>query len=245
MRQNAGAGVECPQPGTPATPGTPAWQARGFRDGDRRYQAAQWLVAGVLRLVAGVRVEGMERCPRHGPVILAANHRSMLDIPVLAVWCPRPVIFFSKVEVRRWPLVGWIATAFGSIFVRRGEADRQAMREALAALAAGRVIVFFPEGHRTTTGGLLRAQPGISLLAQRSGAPVWPVALTGTERMGKALRPPVTLRGGEPFDALAAAQAEWGPTPTHQQVADTIMRRIAALLPPECRGAYAPQGPGS
>lgn len=221
-----------------APPGVQAWRSRGFRDGDRRYQAAQWLVAGVLRLLADVHVEGMERCPRHGPVILATNHRSMLDIPVLSVWCPRPVIFFSKVEVRHWPLVGWIATIFGSIYVRRGAADRQAMREALAALAAGRVIVFFPEGHRTTTGGLLRAQPGISLLAQRSGAPVWPVALTGTERIGKALRPRVMLRGGEPFDALAAAREEWGPAPTHQEVADTIMRRIAALLPPECRGVY-------
>jgi len=85
---------------------------------------------------------------------------------------------------------------------------------------------------------LLPGQPGAALLAQRSRVKVWPVAVSGTERIGKQARPKVLLRAGEAFDPLAAARAEHGPSPTHQQVADTIMRRIAALLPEEYRGVY-------
>jgi 1-acyl-sn-glycerol-3-phosphate acyltransferase len=181
----------------------------------------------------------MEHCPPRGGLVLASNHRSMLDIPLIGAWCPRTTIFVGKSEMRRWPVLGFVIAAYGSIFVRRGESDRQAMRDVLAAIAAGQVIGMFPEGHRTRTGGLLQGQPGVAFMAQRAGVKVWPVAVTGTEQIGKRPRPRVTLRGGEPFDPLVAAQADHETaTPTHQQVADTIMRRIAALLPEELRGVY-------
>ena len=77
-----------------------------------------------------------------------------------------------------------------------------------------------------------------ALLAQRSGALVWPVAVTGSEHIAKQLRPRVTLTGGDPFDPIAAAREEHGDRPSHQQVVDTIMRRLAALLPDSYRGAY-------
>ncbi|MGH2369114.1 MAG: lysophospholipid acyltransferase family protein, partial [Chloroflexota bacterium] len=187
-----------------------------------------------------VKVEGMERCPPTGSggLILACNHLSYFDIPLLGAWCPRAVIFIAKSEVRRWPVVGQIGLAYGQIFVRRGEADRQAIREALACLAAGQVLGVFAEGHRSPSAGLLRAQPGAGLLARRAGVPVWPVAVTGTERIGTTLRPRVNFTGGAPFDPLAAAREDCGPSPSHQDVADTIMRRIAALLPEHRRGVY-------
>jgi 1-acyl-sn-glycerol-3-phosphate acyltransferase len=161
----------------------------------------------------------------------------MVDIPLTGAWFPRPVIYFSKIEVYHTPLLGGIATCYGGVFVRRGESDRGAIREALASLAAGQVLGMFPEGHRSR-GALLPAQPGIALLVQRSGAPVWPVAITGTQFVGRRLRPRVTLRAGDPFDALAATRDERGPRPSHQDVADTIMRRIAGLLPEPYRGVY-------
>jgi 1-acyl-sn-glycerol-3-phosphate acyltransferase len=181
----------------------------------------------------------MHLCPERGPVLMAANHLSYLDVPLDGAWSPRPVLYFSKMEVKRWPLIGALGSLYGTIYVRRGEADRQAVREALGALAAGQVLNVYPEGHRSHGRGLLRAQPGIALLAQRSGAPVWPVAVTGSEHIGKQLRPRVTVTGGQPFDPLAAAREVHGPAPTHQQVADTIMRRIAGLLPEHYRGVYA------
>ena len=212
---------------------------RGFRDGHPFFVITQWAVAGALHLLADVHVQATKLCPPIGPLIVASNHRSMLDIPLIGAWTPRTTIFFAKSEMRRWPVLGPISAAYGTLYVRRGESDRQAIRDALAVLAAGQTIGFFPEGHRTRTGGLIQAQPGIALLAQRSGAPVWPVAVTGTERIGRTFRPHITMTGGEPFDAWSAARDALGRTPNHQDVADEIMRHIAALLPDGFRGIYA------
>ena len=211
---------------------------RGFRDGHPVFRVSQVVVAGALRLLADVEARHMDRCPSSGPVILAANHLSYFDIPLIGAWTPRTTLFFSKSEVKRWPVIGQIATRYGTIFVRRGESDRQAMRDTLAALANGQLVGVFPEGTRSHGRGIIRALPGVALLAQRSGATIWPVAVTGSERIGKELRPRVTLTGGEPFDARAAARDRFGEKPTHEQVAETIMRRVAALLPESYRGEY-------
>ena len=229
-----------PGPVTAGRSGGIVPQRRGFRDRAPFYLFARGVVAGTMLALADVRATGLERLPPAGSggLILASNHVSMADVPLLGAWCPRTVIFFTKSEVRDWPVVGGIATSFGNIFVRRGAADRQAIRETLACLAAGQVVAIFPEGHRNHGAGLRPAQPGVALLALRSGVPVWPVAITGTERIGRRFRPRVTLTGGEPFDPLAAARQEAGPAPTHQDVADAIMRRVAALLPEHLRGVY-------
>ena len=211
---------------------------RGFRDGHPWFRISQSAVAGALHLLADIRVTQMDRCPPTGPVILASNHLSYYDIPLIGAWTPRTTLFFSKSEVKRWPVIGAIATRYGTIFVRRGESDRQAVRDTLAALGNGQLVGVFPEGTRSHGKGMIRALPGIALLAQRSGATVWPVAVTGSERIGKQLRPTVTLTGGEPFDPIAAAQAEHGARPSHEQITDTIMRRIATLLPENYRGQY-------
>jgi 1-acyl-sn-glycerol-3-phosphate acyltransferase len=211
---------------------------RGFRDGHPVFRVSQTVVAGILRLMADIRVRNMERCPRHGPVILASNHLSYFDIPLIGAWTPRTTLFFSKSEIKRWPVIGQIATRYGTIFVRRGESDRQAVRDTLAALANGQLVGVFPEGTRSHGRGMIRALPGVALLAQRSGATIWPVAVTGSERIGTEMRPVVTLTGGEPFDPIAAARERHGEKPSHEQVADTIMQRVAALLPERYRGQY-------
>ena len=211
---------------------------RGFPDGHPFFRLSQTAVAGALRLMADVRAEHMDRCPARGPVVLASNHLSYFDIPLIGAWAPRTTLFFSKAEVRRWPVIGWIGAQYGTIFVRRGESDRHAIREAIAALTLGQMVGVFPEGHRSHGQGLLQAQPGVALLALRGGATVWPVAITGSEHIFKRARPKVTLTGGEPFDPLTAARELFGDKPSHQQVADTIMRRVAALLPEGYRGGY-------
>ena len=217
---------------------TIAPQPRGFRDGHPWFVFSQWAVAGSLRSLANIRAEGMDRCPRQGPVILASNHLSYVDIPLIGAWAPRTTIFFSKAEVKKWPILGPIGTRYGSIYVRRGESDRQAIREALACLAGGQMLGVFPEGTRSHGNGLIPGHPGIALLALRSGAKIWPVAITGSERVFKEARPQVMLTGGEPFEALDEARALYGENPTHRQIADTIMYRIAALLPEHYRGVY-------
>jgi 1-acyl-sn-glycerol-3-phosphate acyltransferase len=215
-------------------------QRRGFPDDHPWYLLSRAAVRAFLRAVASVRVSGMERCPPSGSggLLLVCNHLNVMDIPLTAAWCPRAVIYFAKSEVRDWPLVGGIGTIYGQIYARRGEADRHAIRESLSCLAADNVLGIFPEGHRSRGQGLLRAQPGVGLLAARSGVKVWPVAVTGTYRILKAVRPRVTLTGGEPFDPMTVARETYGPSPSHQEVADAIMGRIAALLPEPLRGAY-------
>ena len=203
-------------------------------------------IAGFLaRLLFRARVEGVEHMPRTGPFIVASNHCSNLDPPILG-WATgyqidRVVHFMAKAEMRRWPIVGWMASQTGVYFVRRGEADRAAQRFSLEALAAGRPIAIFVEGTRSRDGRLTAGRPGAALLAIRSGAPIVPVAIAGTQRIfpGTSRVPHptrVTVRIGEPLrlphqpdgriDRAALADGT-----------EEIMLAIEALLPPEQRRA--------
>lgn len=214
---------------------------RGFADDDRFFRFSQVVVKAVLRATTSLVVEDIERCPpkSDGPLILAASHVAYYDIPLLGSVMPRATIFISKSEVEKWPILGWVGARYGTIYLRRGEADRGAIREALGVLAAQQMLTIFPEGHRNKGNGLLPAQPGISLLASRGRARIWPVAIDGTHRIFKHPRPKVTVRAGEPFDPRAILGSDGTAVRDHQVIADEVMRRIADLLPREGRGAYA------
>jgi 1-acyl-sn-glycerol-3-phosphate acyltransferase len=166
-------------------------------------------VCGILaRVFFGARVTGVEHVPRAGAFILVGNHCSNLDPPIIG-WATghkvgRVIHFMAKDEMRRWPVAGWLAQQSGVIFVRRGEADRAAQKAALDALAAGRPIALFPEGTRSRDGHLKEGRAGAAFLAMRSGAPLLPVAISGTHRIfpGRSRVPHrsrVGIRIGEPF----------------------------------------------
>ena len=201
-------------------------------------------IAGFLaRLLFRARLEGVEHVPRDGAFIVVSNHCSNLDPPILG-WATghqvgRVVHFMAKSEMRTWPLIGWLATQSGVYFVRRGEGDRAAQRFSLEALADGRPIALFVEGTRSRDGRLKPAKPGAALLAMRSGVPLIPVGIAGTDRIfpGRSRWPHPTrivVRIGAPFslpqvpDGRLDRAALTGGT-------DRIMREIAALLPPEQR----------
>jgi 1-acyl-sn-glycerol-3-phosphate acyltransferase len=207
--------------------------------------AYNWIARLVVRLllpfVARLRVEGLEHIPASGPVILTPNHLNLMDIPAMSVRVPRVVHHMAKVELFHVPLLGGIMRYFGAFPIRRGEGDRDALRIANEVLAAGQVLVVFPEGHRTETGGLGPGLPGAAMIALRANAPIVPVAVWGTERILKRGRlgpfaQVVHVRYGEPFylKEEGASRRE-----VLQTGIDTIMHRIAALLPPEYRGLYA------
>jgi 1-acyl-sn-glycerol-3-phosphate acyltransferase len=178
-------------------------------------------------------VSGLERLPRSGGVLLVSNHLSLADPVVLMAISPRPLMFMAKEELYRPLLARLILRLWGGSFpVRRGATDIRAIREAFALLDAGAALVLFPEGTRRTA-GLGEAHRGVGYLAARAGKPVIPVGIVGTEAI-KGLwdlrrLPRFEVRFGEPF----TVSAHDGEDPT-----DVIMRRIAALLPPERRGAY-------
>jgi 1-acyl-sn-glycerol-3-phosphate acyltransferase len=203
-------------------------------------------ICGFLaRLLWGARVEGDEHIPREGAFILVSNHCSNLDPEILG-WAigyrtGRLIHFMAKVEMRSWPIIGWLASQSGVYFVRRGEGDRRAQRFSLDALDAGRPIALFPEGTRSRDGRLKSFKSGAAFLAMRSGAPVLPVGIAGTHRLfpGRSRFPHpsrVVVRVGEPF-ALAHVPEGRIDRETLAQGTERIMLEIEALLPPGQRRA--------
>lgn len=201
-----------------------------------------WLVS----VVGGATIEGDEHVPASGAYVLVANHCSLADPPIIG-WAVgrrhgRVIHFMAKEEMRRWPVIGWLAQRSAVFFVRRGEGDRASQRIALETLAAGDPIAVFPEGTRSRDGRMRDGKAGATLLAMRSGVPILPVGISGSQRLfpGQTRVPHrshLTLRIGAPFrlehqpdgrldrEALAAGT-------------DRIMREIAALLPSSQRGAW-------
>ena len=147
-----------------------------------------------------VSIEGTEHMPSTGPVVLAVNHRSMLDGPVLFGFTERPVTCLVKSEAFT-PRMASILWATGQLPVVRDTIDPGPIRFCLELLAAGGVVGIFPEGARGD--GLVHAaKPGVGYFAMRSGAPVVPIALTGTYEMAHRRgprRPPVRMVVGEPI----------------------------------------------
>lgn len=204
------------------------------------YGPGSVITLGLVQVVGGVRVEGAEHVPASGAFILASNHTSLADPPILGGAVGhrngRLIHFMARHEIRRWPIIGWLADNSGVFFVRRGESDRAAQRLALQLLAEGSPIAIFPEGTRSRDGRLGAARAGVALLALRSGVPVLPVGIAGTHRIfpgGSRFphRSPVTVRIGAPF--VLGHQPE-GRLDRAALTAGTerVMQEIAALLPP-------------
>src|SRR5665213_243193 len=145
---------------------------------------------------------GLEHVPKHGPVIIAANHRSFLDPFVIACMARRPMYYVAKQEVFKFSVVAWLLSALGAFPVRRGAGDADMITTAKAILARGDIVLIFPEGTRTRPGALGRPRRGVGRLALETGVPVVPVAVIGTDaiRRGCRIRPHrVRLRAGPPL----------------------------------------------
>jgi 1-acyl-sn-glycerol-3-phosphate acyltransferase len=192
------------------------------------------IVRAVALFFAPMRTIDLENVPARGPYIIVANHISWLDPEWIAwaVW--KPVKYMAKEEIFEWFFVGGFIRFIGCFPVKRGTSDRRAFVTALKVLAGGGVLGFFPEGHRSETGTMITAHPGIAGIALRSGAPIIPVGVTGSRGVfGQFWRRSVTLRFGKPFYAKDLGETE------SQAVADAMMRKVAELLPESMHGVYA------
>ena len=170
-----------------------------------------------------------------------SNHVGAIDPAIIGAWTPRPVWFMAKAELFKgsW---AWLMRGYHAFPVVRHSPDRTALRRAFALLKQGSAVVLFPEGHRSDTARLLRAEPGAGFIARRSGAPLVPIAITGSQNVigrHKVLprRTEVAMAFGEPFQ-LPERNRDGSPM-DHQQSADYLMTKIAALLPLENQGEYA------
>jgi len=197
----------------------------------------------VTRLLATWRVEGAEHVPLTGGLIVAANHFSFVDPALLGASLPRPLTLFAKAELWRSLPIRLFCEAMGVKPLRRGEADRAAIRQALEVLSAGGAIGLFPEGTRGPERPrvLKPGKAGVAFLALHSGAPVLPVGIAGTDAIDAPSdlvstafrRPQLRVRIGPLLDLSGSSHAE-----VHRAT-ERVMRAIADLLPPHYRGAYA------
>lgn len=191
----------------------------------------------VRQLAREIEVSGLEHIPRQGPLLLVSNHISWVDPVLLACWLTpatgRPISWMGKAEAMRWPVVGWFLRMNGVFGVRRGAADLEAFRLAERVLSDGRILGIYPEGTRSRDGRLRPFRDGAALLALRSGVPVHPVAVSGTDglwRKGALLPrrvPRVTLTIG-PQVVLPVAS---GHRPNLAAVSAAMHDAVAALLP--------------
>jgi 1-acyl-sn-glycerol-3-phosphate acyltransferase len=147
------------------------------------YWAVKIVLTPVLRLVYRVQVDGREHLPRRGPVILAANHRSFLDSLFLPLVIRRRVTYVAKAEYFDDPKTAWFFRSVGQIPIRRegGSASEGALAAATDVLERGGVFGIYPEGTRTRDGYTHRGHTGVARLAARTGAPIIPVGLVGTD----------------------------------------------------------------
>jgi len=165
-----------------------------------------------------------------------ANHINWKDPPWIEFALGHAIRYMGKRELFETPVIGFLLRAIGAFPVRRGEVDRRALQTALAVVAAGHPLGLFIEGHRSESGQLIRGRPGVGYIAQRSGAPIVPLAVIGTRgaRFGAFWRRDILFRVGPAF-RVADLEVK---SDDQQAVADAIMRRIAVLMPPEQRGVY-------
>ena len=208
-----------------------------------KYATLRSIVRFLMGLIADIEIHGTDKLPP-GNVIVAANHLGRLDTAVLLCIIDREDIIMPVAEkYKNHPLWGAIGRAANAIWLNRFEADYAALRQILERMKHGGMLVIAPEGTRSKTEALQEGKMGVAFLAAKSGYPVLPVALTGTEdrRVAENLkhfrRSKITVTGGDLLEVHLPAGK--GREQATRQSTDEIMCRIAALLPEKYRGVYA------
>lgn len=216
---------------------------RMFLSGVFYYLNLAW-VKTLLFFIASVEVIDRENTPKRGPIIIVCNHLNNADSPILTASIPRRIFWLTKAEWFGSPFVGWMFKAAAMIPVRRAEADLKALRTCEKITKQGHALGMFPEGHRSKTGGLQPAEPGTALIALRTGAPILPVAIWGTENVKLPRdmigRTHAHVRFGEPFSLQRKEKVSREDV---TEATTTIMKAIAAILPEQYRGVYGDGAP--
>lgn len=198
------------------------------------YAVLHFLASILARRFFKLRVTGQENIPEYGGVIIASNHLSYLDIPLLACSIKRRVDFMGKKELFTIPIIGLLFRILGGFPLKRKKIDRGALQEAVKRLEAGRIVVIYPEGKRSLDGRLQPGKPGIGMIVMMSGKKVIPAAIQGTDKampVGKwIIRPfPVTVRFGPSLDfsdLLKTGRAK----ESIEMITGTVMENIAVLI---------------
>jgi 1-acyl-sn-glycerol-3-phosphate acyltransferase len=199
----------------------------GVPSGTGSLQGFAAAVAGwALRWWFRIRIEGASNVPLSGPVVVAMNHESALDVPLIVVACPRPLVFMAKKELFKNAFLSWWLRALGGFRVDRDRFDLPAVRIALSVLRAGRVLGMYPEGTRSPR-ELRPFLDGAAWAALLTGAPIVPCAISGSERTRDARRP-----------GVVTVRLAFAPPIAVERVDDPVERRArATALTAEIRAA--------
>lgn len=199
----------------------------------------------LLSVLTRLQIDGLENVPESGGVILASNHVSILDAPlVFASVERRDLTALVADKYLNNPFISILVQAVGGIWINREAADLRALRLAREYLQAGHALGIAPEGTRSHTGGLIEGKTGVAYLAEKAGVPIVPVAIWGTEvaihQVLRLKRAPVHIHFGKPFSLTASKRSDRGDRGAAlQRNTVRIMCQIAALLPERYHGVYA------
>ena len=208
---------------------------------------SQKIVLAILKPLSMIflswKVKGKGNVPLNGPLIVVANHVHLVDGILLALSLPRWINFMAKQELFHYPflriIIRW-AQAFS--MPRRGtiKDKRKAVKQAKEILSKGLVLGMFPEGKRNRNGKLLPGKSGSAVIASQTGVALLPIGIIGTEKL-KGIswlwkRPGIVINIGQPFE-LPSSDGRLTKSQTKMST-ELMMTKIAALLPPENRGAY-------
>ena len=196
----------------------------------------------LFRILSRVEIEGLANVPKRGGYLVACNHISIYEPPLVLAFWPQVLEVAAAVDVFDRPQQGTLVRLYGSLPVHRGEFDRQLIDSMVTMLKAGRPVLIFPEGGRTHSPGLRQAWHGTSYVAARASVDVVPVAVSGTEFLGEAIRDrrraALRIAIGPAVRIPSIDLHSPGRKSALVSHTETIMRSIGALLPEAYRGVY-------
>ncbi|MCU9593721.1 1-acyl-sn-glycerol-3-phosphate acyltransferase [Caldibacillus thermolactis] len=152
------------------------------------YTVARGIVKLIMSCLYRIETKGLENIPKEGAVLLCANHIHNLDPPLVGITMKRPVVFMAKEELFKVPILGKIVRKANAFPIKRGKADREAIRIGLKTLREGKVLGIFPEGTRSRTGELGKGLSGVGFFALRSDATVIPCAIIGPYKLFRKVK---------------------------------------------------------
>ena len=212
-----------------------------------RYQLSRPVLKAVFRLIfhilGRVKLLGKEKVPYGGPYVVAMNHISIYDPPLIAAFWPEVLEIIGAADVFEKPGQGEILKLYGVIPVHRGEYDRALFKRIITIIKAGYPLLIAPEGGRSHVPAMRRALPGIAYIIEQTGVPVVPVGLVGTtedfwQRAKRGEKPRLEIRIGVPIILPPITEKGVARREARQRNADLVMQHLAGLLPEEYRGVY-------
>ena len=198
----------------------------------------------LFRFLGRIKVLGKDNIPYGRPYVVAMNHISIFDPPLIAAFWPEMLEIVGASDVFEKPGQGQLLKMYGVIPVHRGEYDRVLMQRVITLINAGYPLLIAPEGGRSHVTAMRRALPGIAYIIEKTDVPVVPAGLVGTtddfwQRATHGERPQLEVRIGSPFNLPIITEKGAARREARQRNADLVMQYVAGLLPQDYRGVYA------